>query len=108
MRETYTEDLTASPIGIKPARGRLILDRTASGDTGFHDGFSCVDTAPINARDGRYTLKIYLDHCSVQNFAQHGELVLTDPIFPDKTSGVAIYAHGGSATFESLRITPLV
>ncbi|MDN4646236.1 glycoside hydrolase family 32 protein [Arthrobacter sp. PsM3] len=95
-------------IGINPAQGRLILDRTASGDTSFHDGFSSVDTAPINARDGRYELKIYLDHCSVEVFAQHGELVLTDLIFPDKTStGVSIYAHGGSATLESLTITPL-
>ena len=95
-------------IGINPAQGRLILDRTASGDTGFHDGFASVDTAPINARDGRYELKIYLDHCSVEVFAQHGELVLTDLIFPNKTStGVSIYAHGGSATLESLTITPL-
>jgi len=95
-------------IGINPAQGRLILDRTASGDTGFHDGFPSVDTAPINARDGRYRLKIYVDHCSVEVFAQHGELVLTDLIFPDKTStGVSIYARGGSATFESLTITPL-
>jgi sucrose-6-phosphate hydrolase SacC (GH32 family) len=96
-------------IGINPAQGRLILDRTASGDTGFHDGFASVDTAPISARDGRYSLKIYVDHCSVEVFAQHGELVLTDLIFPDETSTrVSIYAHGGSATFESLRITPLV
>jgi sucrose-6-phosphate hydrolase SacC (GH32 family) len=96
-------------ISINPAQGRLILDRTASGDTGFHDGFASVDTAPISARDGRYGLKIYVDHCSVEVFAQHGELVLTDLIFPDETSTrVSIYARGGSATFESLRITPLV
>jgi fructan beta-fructosidase len=71
---------------------------------------SLPSTPPPNtARDGRYELKIYLDHCSVEVFAQHGELVLTDLIFPDKTStGVSIYAHGGSATLESLRITPLV
>ncbi len=96
-------------IGINPGQGRLILDRTASGDTDFHDGFASVDTAPIKARDGRYRLKIYVDHCSVEVFAQHGQLVLTDLIFPDETStGVSIYAHGGSATVESLTITPLV
>lgn len=95
-------------IGINPAQGRLILDRTASGDTSFHDGFPSVDTAPITVRDGRYRLKIYVDHCSVEVFAQDGELVLTDLIFPDKASTeTSTYAHGGSATCESLTITPL-
>ncbi|MGJ9402861.1 glycoside hydrolase family 32 protein [Arthrobacter sp. KK5.5] len=101
-------DTEGTRIGINPAEGRLILDRTASGNTGFHTGFASVDTAPINAIGGRYILKVYVDHCSVEVFAQHGELVLTDLIFPDKASNeLTMYAHGGAATLENLRVTQL-
>ncbi|MFB0833651.1 glycoside hydrolase family 32 protein [Arthrobacter halodurans] len=101
-------DKEGTRIGINPTKGRLILDRTASGDTGFHAGFPSVDTAPVNTENGRYALKIYVDHCSVEIFAQQGELVLTDLIFPEKAStGFSMYAHGGTATLENLRVTHL-
>ena len=45
------------------------MDRTHSGDTGFHDAFPSISRAPIAAGpDGSYTLQIFVDHCSVEVF----------------------------------------
>jgi sucrose-6-phosphate hydrolase SacC (GH32 family) len=94
-------------IGIRPAEGILLLDRTGSGATAFSEAFPSVDTAPIAAGDGAYRLTVYTDRCSVEVFAQDGLVTLTDLIFPDESAtGVALYARGGEAHVESVRVTP--
>ena len=37
-------------IGIRPGDGRLLVDRTASGNTAFHEAFASIDTAPLACR----------------------------------------------------------
>ena len=84
-------------IGIRPSKNRLIMDRTRSGNTEFHDAFASIDTAPLKpASDGSYTLTLFIDHCSVEVFAQNGLVTMTGLIFPgpDSTS-LSLYAKGG-------------
>ncbi|MDQ0075580.1 glycoside hydrolase family 32 protein [Arthrobacter oryzae] len=93
-------------IGIRPTQGALIVDRRDSGQTDFHETFASIDTAPIRTRDGSYELSIYVDHCSVEVFAQDGQVTMTELIFPAPTStGLAVYASGGTATITSLHVT---
>jgi levanase/fructan beta-fructosidase len=93
-------------IGIRPAEGSLIVDRRESGQTDFHESFASLDTAPIQATDGSYELTIYVDHCSVEVFAQRGQITMTELIFPAATSTeVSLYAIGGTATLNSLSVT---
>lgn len=92
-------------IGIRHAEGALIVDRRESGQTRFHDTFASLDTAPLRAADGSYQLTIYVDHCSVEIFAQDGQVTMTELIFPAATStDLAIYALGGTATLNDLNV----
>ena len=95
-------------IGIRPRDGELKVDRTASGSTDFHDAFASIDTAPLRPVGGAYSLRIFVDRCSVEIFAQDGQVTLTELIFPDPTStSIALYAIGGTATATSLTLTAL-
>jgi sucrose-6-phosphate hydrolase SacC (GH32 family) len=95
-------------IGILPAEGSLIVDRRASGLTDFHKAFPSIDTAPIRAAEGTYHLMIYVDRCSVEIFAEGGQVTMTELIFPAASStAVAVYASGGTATVNRLEVDQL-
>lgn len=93
-------------IGIRPTEGALVVDRRHSGQTSFHEAFASIDTAPIRAIDGDYKLTIFVDRCSVEVFAQDGQVTMTELIFPAAASAdVSLYAIGGTATVNNLSVT---
>ena len=93
-------------IGIRPTESRLVVDRRESGQTEFHGSFASIDTAPIRTADGSYELTVYVDRCSVEVFAQGGQVTMTELIFPAATSTeVSLYAIGGTATIDTLSVT---
>jgi fructan beta-fructosidase len=95
-------------VGIRSREGTLFVDRRESGQTGFHDSFPSIDTAPLLAKQDSYDLTIYVDRCSVEVFAQDGRVTMTELIFPAETStSLAVYATGGAATITSLQVTQL-
>ncbi|MFE5835407.1 glycoside hydrolase family 32 protein [Arthrobacter sp. NPDC056493] len=88
------------------ASGELSLDRTASGDVGFHPDFLSVERVAVPLDGGRLRLRIFLDRCSVEVFAQDGLVTLTDQIFPAESStAVGLLAEGDGATLVSLSVT---
>jgi fructan beta-fructosidase len=90
-------------IGIDPRAGQLFVDRSRSGQVGFHPEFSGRHTAPLPLKNGRVRLHVFVDWSSVEVFAGSGETVITDQIFPSPDSkGVALYAKGGTARLISL------
>jgi levanase/fructan beta-fructosidase len=100
------EGAQGTRIGIRPAEALIVVDRRESGQTEFHESFASIDTAPIRATDGSYEITIYVDRCSVEVFAQGGQITLTELIFPAATSTeVSLYADGGTATLHSLNVT---
>jgi sucrose-6-phosphate hydrolase SacC (GH32 family) len=64
------------------ARARLAVDRMRSGKTDFHAKFPARHEAPVRVADGRVTLRLLVDTSSLEVFAQNGETVLTELIFP--------------------------
>ena len=89
-----------------PRKDCIVVDRRESGQTEFHESFASIDTAPIQTTDGSYELTVYVDRCSVEVFAQGGQVALTELIFPDATSTeVSLYAIGGTATINNLSVT---
>ncbi|MEO7318650.1 MAG: glycoside hydrolase family 32 protein [Chthoniobacteraceae bacterium] len=69
-------------IALDAARSLLAVDRTHSGRTNFHREFSARHEAPLRIADGRCTVRMLVDTSSLEVFAQNGETVLTDLIFP--------------------------
>lgn len=92
------DGMLGTRIGIRPGSGDLIVDRTHSGDTGFHEAFPSTSRAPIAAgEDGNYTLQIFIDHCSVEVFANNGLVSVTELIFPEPAqTSLALYSTGGT------------
>ena len=97
-----------TPVVYDTSTGRLSVDRTGSGDIGFHPGFASVESAPVTLEDGKLHLELYVDRASVEVLAQDGKRSITDQIFPDETStGISLISRGGTAQLESLTVTPL-
>jgi len=95
-------------IGYTPATQRLSIDRSNSGNEGFHPAFSSVDGARVDPIDGRLRLRLYVDRASVELFAQDGLATITDQVFPAAgANSISIFSEGGTAHLESLTVTPL-
>jgi sucrose-6-phosphate hydrolase SacC (GH32 family) len=95
-------------VGIRPGEGKLFVDRRESGQTAFHENFASIDSAPVRTTAASYELTIFVDHCSIEVFAQGGQVTMTELIFPARTStDLAVYAIAGTATISSLQVTQL-
>ncbi|MGX5716585.1 glycoside hydrolase family 32 protein [Arthrobacter sp. MAHUQ-56] len=95
-------------LSYDPADAILTLDRRQSGHTGFHATFASAESAPLVLERGVLTLQIVVDHCSVEVFAQGGEVVLTDLIYPDAENRENwLSVEGGQATIQKLAVSTL-
>ena len=96
-------------IGVDLPGSKLFVDRAHSGDTGFDPKFAGRQTAPLNLAQGKAVeLHIFVDRCSVEVFANHGERVISDLIFPSSASqGIALFSRGGAARILKLDIWSL-
>jgi fructan beta-fructosidase len=89
-------------VGYDVARREMFVDRTKSGNSGFHRDFPGRHAAPLTASpDGRVKLHVLVDRYSVELFGNDGESVITDLIFPgEKSRGVQVYCDGGGADYS--------
>ena len=98
----------ATRVGYSTVSGRVFIDRTNSGNEGFHPAFASLDDVPVQLSNGRLRLKLYVDRASVEVFAQDGLATLTDQVFPAAgATALSVFAEGGTARLESLTVTPL-
>ena len=84
--KVLTSAKEATVIGVDRERGRVFVDRTQSGNVNFQPKFSGVQDAPLAARDQKIKLHIFVDACSVEVFANDGERVITDLVYPSADS----------------------
>jgi fructan beta-fructosidase len=98
----------ATQVGYTPASGRAFIDRTNSGNEGFHPAFASMDDVPVQLSNGRLRLRLYVDRASVEVFAQDGVATLTNQVFPAAgATTLSVFAEGGTARLESITVTPL-
>lgn len=81
-------------VGIDRANGRIFIDRSHSGKTGWAPEFSERMYAPLKHRKAvGVPMEIVVDHNSIEVFAEDGEIVLTALAYPTATSqGLAFYS----------------
>ena len=94
-------------VGFIPATRTLFVDRTRSGDVSWSQDFPGRYTATLT-NTKRVKLQIFVDRSSVEVFANCGEKVMTDRIYPPPGStGIEVYSIGGGARVVSLSYWPL-
>jgi sucrose-6-phosphate hydrolase SacC (GH32 family) len=111
-RSTLKPDEAANEetiIGIDHAKGQIFVDRKRSGFVSFSPDFPARTVAPLKHPDAKaITLEIVVDRNSVEVFAEDGETVLTNLIYPSDTSqGIAFYAAGAAANGDAPHILGL-
>lgn len=98
----------ATVLSFDAVTSRLTLDRRNSGNTTFHGKFASVESAPVTLDGGVLRLRVIVDQCSVEVFAQGGRVVLSDLVFPlSGNLGAEVHAQGGTATVRKLAVTAL-
>ncbi len=83
------------------------MDRTASGLVGFSRHFPAVTTAPVSNDGTKYTLRLFVDRCSVEAFDGEGRFAVTDLVFPTAPYTTLTVSADGKARISSLDIYPL-
>jgi sucrose-6-phosphate hydrolase SacC (GH32 family) len=76
------------------------LDRTKTGNTGFHDLFNSASfsTAQREVTNEEVTIKMFLDTSSIEVFADDGLTVMTELFFPTEVLDQVYIYHGSDAT----------
>ncbi len=94
-------------VGLDAAHDEVFVDRTHSGDVSFSRDFPGRYAARLEKR-ASVKLHIFVDRSSVEVFANDGERVLSDRIYPPPGSdGIDLYANGKGARITSLTVWDL-
>ncbi|HEV7282057.1 MAG TPA: glycoside hydrolase family 32 protein [Pirellulaceae bacterium] len=97
----------ATTVLIDRHAGQVIVDRTRSGNTGFHEAFAKRHVAPLDDAEGPVHLHLFVDASSVEVFVNGGERSITSQLFPPEGSdGVSLFGEE-NAVVEDLRVWPL-
>ena len=75
-----TENYTA--VGYDPVKKVLFVDRSHSGLTGFSADFPARIEAPLATKEKTLEIKVLVDRCSIEVFADGGRVVSTNLVFP--------------------------
>lgn len=93
-------------VGVDRQRGRIYLDRTRSGNVGFHPKFAGVHYAPFDTKAKEVKLHIFADTSSVEVFVNGGEQVISSLVFPSSDSrGVQFFGEGGATELDAWPIS---
>ena len=103
------DDASEVRVHYDVGQALLTVDRRASGQVDFHASFASSSGVKIGLCDGVLRLRILVDACSVEVFAQDGRAVITSQVFP--TGGlpmVRISSSGGASRVSDLRLSDFV
>lgn len=94
-------------IGFDAAAGHWWIDRSASGDVGFHPVFAQRATAPRLATAAASDLQLWFDSSSVELFADGGLSVMTALFFPRQPWSRATLASDDGLVLRSIELRAL-
>lgn len=89
-------------------RQMFAMHRQNSGITDFSDHFPVTTKAPTLNPSKRYSLRLFVDRCSVEAFDGEGRFTMTNLVFPTMPyTHVTIKAREGSARVERTAVYPM-
>ena len=100
-------DHTETVVGFDPAKHEVSIDRTHSGEVSFSKDFSGRHAAQLE-KNTSVKLHIFVDRSSFELFANDGERVISDRIYPPPGSeGIEVYEKGSGGKVVSLTVWKL-
>ncbi len=94
-------------VGFDAVRKEVFVDRTRSGEISFSKDFPGRHAASLE-KGVSVKLHVFVDRSSIEVFANDGERVLSDRIYPPPGGdGVELYEKGAGGTVVQLRIWDL-
>lgn len=86
----------------------ISFDRRESGIIDFSESFPAVTVAPTFEKNGKVTLRIFIDRSSIELFGNGGRFVMTNIVFPNEPySTLSVNSAGGNARLNNLKIYSL-
>jgi fructan beta-fructosidase len=83
----------------------LKVDRTNSGEKSFSEKFPSIESVPLPAGDEDVPVRILIDKCIIEVFANKGKQVMTDLVFPvEQNTTAEFYTDGSAAQFRDIKI----
>lgn len=106
---TLKNDADEKVVMVYNTKARtLSFDRTASGKVDFSQDFPAVTVTPTYEKDGKITLRIFVDRSSMEVFGNNGRFVMTNLVFPNHPyNTLTVGSEGGKARLNSLKIYSL-
>jgi fructan beta-fructosidase len=90
-------------IGYDVTTKEVYFDRTRSGKVSFHKDFPSIERVPVELKNEKLKLHVFVDHSIIEVYINDGEQVITDQIFPTgKKYEVQVFGDGGD-THASLK-----
>jgi fructan beta-fructosidase len=97
--EEVTIGVTAQPL-------ELFVNREKSRATPLHKDYPGRHSGPLRQRDGPLTVRVFFDRSVLEVFADDGETVITDRVYPNRSfDRLEVLPAGRMAT--SARVWPL-
>ena len=93
-------------IGYNVAEGKLKIDTTRASSDPLQAAKKSIEAAPLKlGRKEALRLRVFVDRCMVEVFANDGRLALSRVVSPSRGStGIKLYARGGSAKASGVRV----
>ncbi|TYA15408.1 glycoside hydrolase family 32 protein [Paenibacillus faecis] len=101
-------DAGETVVGMNAADREVFVDRNKSGKHDFHPHFPGAHHAKLNAAGDKVELRILVDRSSIELFADGGQAVITDLIYPEgEAGGIAFVAEDDSVVLDVLEVYTL-
>ncbi len=85
-------------VGFNKTANQYYIDRIKSGDVSFSKVFAAKHIAPRLVKDKKLTMHLFIDHSSVELFADGGSVAMTDIFFPsEKFNSIQLYPKNKNA-----------
>ena len=97
-------------IGYAEYTQELYVDRSNSGDTSFHPEFKnwLKSKTELTENNNKIRLHIFFDKSIIEAFADYGQVVITEQLFPDeKNKGILLFSKNGKTVFDRVKAWPL-
>lgn len=90
-----------------PTKRQFAMDRTLSGLAGFSRDFPCTTTAPT-PKGKALSLRIFIDHSSIEAFETRGRFAMTNLVFPTHPyTTVSVWTDKGRAAVNEMNVYPI-